>query len=423
MKTAFIIVLYRTPQKEINRLTKEISLLGFKHYEIYWIDNTVHNKGYAWAVNKGIKKGLQNNAELFIVLNPDISFNTLSQADIREGSEYFDMWSFTMKQNGTCFYGGSIDRWRMSGGLIKVKPKNRFQKTDFVTGSLMIIKRSLIEKIGLFNESYFMYYEDVEYGLRSIENGFKLGIDTKFTYSHYEISDERFEKKYMLAKNRLRFLFRYGGIVKQIREIIRLPLTVWEERSLLTSFFLTSPFLKNFFSLNISSFLNKIINFILFLFLIRYLTVAEYGIYTLVWAHVGLLSPFVDFGTSSYGLVYLQKIKSEKTSSLFSLRLFLSFIVFILTIVLAVFFHYENKIIAYIFLTSFVIFFNFSSGTYLIITSVLQKLTKTALLSFALNTLLISALIAGLLLFKKLRTIFIMLSIASHEYSRIRRST
>ena len=417
MKTGFIIVLFHTPQKEINRLQKEIDQLGFTDYKIYWIDNTENNKGYAAGVNEGLKKALMAKSELFIILNPDISFNSLKHDEICAAEKVFDMWSFTMNQNRKYYYGGVVDKWRMSGGLIQKKPKNRFQNTDFVTGSLMVIKRKVIEQAGLFNESYFMYYEDVDYGHRVVKKGFKIGTDTEYTYVHYEKSDERFEKQYLLAKNRFRFLFAYGNMIQVIRECVRLPLTIWEEKVLLKNFFLTSSFLKNFFSLNISSFLNKIFNFVLFLFLIRFLTVAEYGIYTLVWAHIGLLSSFVDFGTTSYGMVYLPKSKWDKVSSLFSFRLFLSVIVFVLTSILALLFHYENKIILYIFLTSFVIFFNFASGTYLILTSVIQKLTKTALLSFILNALLIFVLILGLLLLKKLRFIFLILSILYSVYT------
>jgi len=417
MKVAFIIVLFHTSEAEIDRLKREISQLGFSQYKIYWQDNSLHNRGYAWGVNQGIKRGLQDKAELFIILNPDISFNTLSRAAICAGAEYFDMWSFAMKQNGTLYYGEVIDKWRMSGGLVKMKPTKRFQKTDFVTGSLMVIKRSVFEQVGLFDESYFMYYEDVDYGYRCIKKGINIGIDTQYEYRHDEESDKNFEKKYWLAKNRFRFFLKYANALQILREFIRLPLTFWEERTLMANFFLKSSFLKNFFSLNFSSLLSKFINFILFFFLIRFLTVAEYGIYNLVWAHVGLLSPFVDFGTTSYGMVYLPKSKSDKTSFLFSLRLFLSFIVFILTILLAFLFHYENKIIIYIFLTSFVIFFNFASGTYLIVTSVMQKLTKTAVLSFILNCFIIFSIITGLLIFKKLRVIFIILALFYSVYS------
>ncbi len=72
MKIAFIIILYKTPQKEVKRLFREIKDLNLKNYEIYFIDNTRDNRGYAAGVNSGIRKALKDNADVFVVANPDI---------------------------------------------------------------------------------------------------------------------------------------------------------------------------------------------------------------------------------------------------------------------------------------------------------------------------------------------------------------
>jgi len=311
-----------------------------------------------------------------------------------------------MKQQNVVYYGGEIDKWRMSGGLIIVKPTHRFQKADFVCGSLMLIKSELVEKIGFLDESYFMYYEDTEYGYRCNKNGMRAGIDTKHTYLHFEISVHNALKDLWLAKNRLRFLASYGSPFQIIREIIRTPKTLWEEKKLIWNTFQRSSFLVNFFSMNISAFLGKVFNFILFLILIRNLTVAEYGIYTLVWAHVSIFGPLVDFGTTSYGMVYLPSEKKDRINSLFSLRLILSLTIFILTVLLAVVFKYEHKILIYIFFTSFVIFFNMASGTYLILTSIAQKLARTSALSILTNAIMIGGIILSITVFQKVRYMF-----------------
>lgn len=409
MKTGFIIVLYHTPQHEIERLKNEISHLGFIDYKIYWMDNSKDNKGYAAAINEGLRKGVSDDIELFVILNPDISFGSLNKKIITAPSKYFGMWSFAMHQNNLQYFGGKVDKWRMSGILNKIKPKQQFYETEYISGSMMVLKRSTFDTVGYFDESYFMYYEDTDYSRRCIQKNIKIGIDSVHSFIHFEKSDSYDQKKYWLAKSRVRFFLKFASFKQFVREILRLPKTIWEEKIVIRDFFVKSLFLKNFLSLNLSSFLSKALNFILFFVLIRHLTVAEYGIYTLVWAHVTLLSPLVDFGTTSYGMIYLAKSKSYQISSLFSLRFGLSLIVFFITILLSFIFKYEGKIIIYICFTSFVILFNFSSGTYFIITSVLQKLTKTALISFVLNTLLILLLILGVIYLKKIRFIFIIL--------------
>lgn len=49
------------------------------------------------------------------------------------------------------------------------------KEMGWVSGSLMIIKKRVIEKIGVLDEIMFMYGEDVEYCLRAKKAGFKVG--------------------------------------------------------------------------------------------------------------------------------------------------------------------------------------------------------------------------------------------------------
>ncbi len=298
LKIGFIFVLYKTLKSEVERLKKEIKGLGFKRYKIYFIDNTNNNCGYAGGVNKGIKLGLKEGIDIFAIANPDISLKNLSE-DLNplEASKYFDIWGYGMKQKDKVYYGGEIDKWRLSGGLISKKPQSRFSEVDFVSGSLMFIKRKVVEKIGLFDEEYFMYYEDVDYCWRAKKEGFRIGIDSQIIYEHLEISKQNPTKSRYLFKNHLKFLIRYGNFKQKLYEFIRFPKTLFEQIQI-------RPFYLNFFSLNISSVLNKLLHFILFLFLVRYLAPSQYGVYTLVWAHIGLFLPLLDFGTTSYGLVY-----------------------------------------------------------------------------------------------------------------------
>jgi GT2 family glycosyltransferase len=74
-----------------------------------------------------------------------------------------------------------------------------------------------------------MYYEDVEFCTRAHRQGLKVGIDTAQSYVHYETSDLRPEKKKMLARNRLRFLMRYGGPTQKLYELLRFPKTLLED--------------------------------------------------------------------------------------------------------------------------------------------------------------------------------------------------
>lgn len=417
MKPAFIFVRYKTPEKEVERLKSEVKKLGIAHAYSFFIDNTGTGHGYAAGVNEGIRQAIEAGCDMFIAANNDISLNETNGKEFFAASNYFDIWGFAFKQNGEMYFGGTLDPWRMSGGLIREKPEKRFIECDFVSGSFMVIKKKVVDEIGFFDESYGMYYEEVDYALRAQQAGLKTGIDCEIFYKHFETSGGK-EKNFYLAKNRLKILTKYGTIAQKIYELTRIPLTVIEEREALVYAAFKSPFFLNFMSLNISSLINKVLNFILFIFLIRYLSPNNYGIYTLVWAHVTLLAPLGDFGTTSYGLVYLPQEEKKKTvMSLISLRFFLSIIIFIATIVLAFIFGYRNNLLLFAFLISFVVFTNMMSGSYLIWTSIKQKLTVTSKMSVIFNSILIATLIGVVLLTRSIVAIFLVIFLFYNIYT------
>lgn len=400
MKTGIIIVLYKTSSQEIERLKLEVGSLKLGDYKIYFVDNTINNRGYAAGVNIGMRKALSDNCELLIVANPDISLEGITAADLLEGEKHFAILGLAMKMHGKVYFGGEIDKWRLSGGLITEKPKNRFSKTDFVSGSLMIIKKEVIDRIGYFDEKYFMYYEDVDFCYRARKAGFKVGIDSERIYEHFEISSFNPRKIQFLDQAGQKFFKKYGNIWQRGYVGFR------------------SDFIINFFSLNLSSLLNKLMHFILFIFLIRYLKLEDYGIYTLVWAQITIFSPIVDLGTTSYGIIHLPTDKKEKFITLFNLRLVVSVIVFFLTILISSFFFKSRpNIITYVFLTSFVIFSNMFSGTYLIQNAVYGKLYYSSLVSLFFNVFLVLGSIISLLIFKSLTVIFIIIFISYNLYS------
>lgn len=225
-KIAFIVVLYKTPQEEKSRLEQEIKKCGVSSYEAYWIDNSTNGKGYAAGINEGIRVGLLNGCDLFVALNPDISLTGITAEKINGIAEEFDVWGLGMKQNGVTYYGGEIDRWRLSGGLVQVKPNVRFAPVDFVSGSVMGFSKRVIQSIGLWDETYFMYYEDVDYCERARRAGFEVGIDSVTIYEHFEISQMNDRKAKWIASSRWKFFWKYATIKQMMRELIRLPKTL-----------------------------------------------------------------------------------------------------------------------------------------------------------------------------------------------------
>lgn len=412
MKTAFIFVLYKTPEAEVERLKREVKDLGLKDYLMYFIDNSVNNRGYAGGANEGIRKALKDGAVMFVVANTDISFRGLKGRDILKAAGQFDVYGLAMRQEGKTYYGGEIDKWRMSGGLIDKKPEKRFAAVGFPSGSLFFFKRGVVERIGLWDEGYFLYYEEVDFAERARRAGFKVGIDSGLVYEHFEISKESPTKNYWLFRSRLRFLWKYGSVKQKAREILRFPKTIYEEVA-------KRPFYLNFFSLNFASIINKILHFILFLVLIRMFKPQEYAVYTLAWTHIGLLSPILDFGTTSYGLINLPGEKQKHMSQLFSFRAVLSLVTFALTIGLAFVFHYPIEVLTAIVLTSVAIFSNMISGTFLIFASIINKSYLTSVVSTIFQVISVAALIATIFISHSLMNIFIAIFILYLGYGLV----
>jgi GT2 family glycosyltransferase/glycosyltransferase involved in cell wall biosynthesis len=225
-RVAFIVVLYKTPIEERERLEKEINNLGIKDTFIYWIDNSTNGKGYAAGINEGICAGLYDKCDYFFALNPDISLVSFAQDKLLTVAQVFDVWGYGMRQGKDIFYGGEIDTWRLSGGLIQTKPHERFSKVNFISGSVMGFTREVVNTIGQWDESYFMYYEDVDYCMRAKKAGFTVGIDSHIIYDHFEVSQYNKKKAQWIAKSRWKFFWKYANWLQIIREIIRLPKTM-----------------------------------------------------------------------------------------------------------------------------------------------------------------------------------------------------
>jgi GT2 family glycosyltransferase len=63
------------------------------------------------------------------------------------------------------------------------------------TAALMMIKKSVFEKLGMFNESYQNCFEDVELNLQSILNGYTNYYDGNLVAYHYESQTRKDENK------------------------------------------------------------------------------------------------------------------------------------------------------------------------------------------------------------------------------------
>lgn len=147
---------------------------------IVYIENN-ENVGFAAGVNKGIEIALKNGADYVLLFNNDARavddfltplFNTF---DIdRKAGILSPVISF--KKDGTTYYdfGGMIQKYmgRTYHNNLLSYTKNDPVNVDYVSGCCMLISCNVIKEVGLFDSSFFLYYEDVDFCLRAKQKGY-----------------------------------------------------------------------------------------------------------------------------------------------------------------------------------------------------------------------------------------------------------
>lgn len=153
--------------------------------EITLIKNS-DNLGFAEGNNVGIRYSLENGADYVLLLNNDTvvdkKFLTeiVSAAQAHPEAGVLGPKIYLYGEEGRIWYAGGylnkITGKTFHRGLHK-KDVGQFEQmtdVDFVSGCAMLIRRAVIEKIGVLDPDYFFSYEDVDFSLRAERAGFKL---------------------------------------------------------------------------------------------------------------------------------------------------------------------------------------------------------------------------------------------------------
>jgi GT2 family glycosyltransferase len=137
-----------------------------------------NNKGFEYAIAYGYQYALMLNNDTFVepnflallvsyldshptvgAIQPKIFFNNNRQK-IWNGGSYFLSWlGWTYSKN-----------YMRSAG----PAQNKFAEVDWITGCALLVRTSIVQKIGALNDNFFIYYEDVDFSFRIRQAGYKL---------------------------------------------------------------------------------------------------------------------------------------------------------------------------------------------------------------------------------------------------------
>jgi GT2 family glycosyltransferase len=153
--------------------------------ELYLLANQ-YNLGFAGGVNVGIKYALWKNADYILLLNNDtiVTIDLLDKL-IAKSKCLPDIGllgpriTYYNEPAKTWFVGGMKSRF--TNELIDLNSKmnvltfdERIFEVDYLYGTAVLISREVFKKIGLFDEVFFMYNEDLDFCIRAKTAGFKL---------------------------------------------------------------------------------------------------------------------------------------------------------------------------------------------------------------------------------------------------------
>ena len=139
-----------------------------------------YNMGFAGGVNFVLREMLQHQFDEFLLLNNDTLAPDSLVENLVSGMHYSSLdvaaphiYGYPMKE--TLWSKGNY--YNNITGLITQKPIPIIPRTYYyLTGCCLMVKSEVFEKIGLFDESFFMYGEDVEFCHRAEKNGFRIGV-------------------------------------------------------------------------------------------------------------------------------------------------------------------------------------------------------------------------------------------------------
>ena len=83
--------------------------------------------------------------------------------------------------------------------------------TPYAHGAAMLVKREVIERVGVMPECYFLYYEELDWSMMIRRAGYDIWFDPSFTVYHKEsqaTGQDSPLRTYYLTRNRLLFVSR-----------------------------------------------------------------------------------------------------------------------------------------------------------------------------------------------------------------------
>lgn len=202
-KVAVIILNYKVKNQAI-KCVRSVQKSDYQNIEIIVVDNNSddgiseeikkisgvkfiqnqENLGYTGGNNIGIKKALEGGADYVFILNPDTELNKTAISALVDCAEKESAGIVGPKilfedQKTIWHAGGIFNKENVLGTHRGLDEKDygqyeKVEEVDYISGAAVLVQRDVFKKVGLFDEKYFLYYEDSDFCFRAKQAGFKI---------------------------------------------------------------------------------------------------------------------------------------------------------------------------------------------------------------------------------------------------------
>jgi GT2 family glycosyltransferase len=140
------------------------------------------NLGFAGGFNQGLRIALEAGADYALILNndtfvaPDMLDRLLEASQPADVGVVSPLIYYADAPNEIWSAGAGRNQWtlELADNHGRQQKYAEITEREFLSGCGMLIKRAVLEQVGLFDERFFMYYEDSDFSLRVRQAGFRM---------------------------------------------------------------------------------------------------------------------------------------------------------------------------------------------------------------------------------------------------------
>lgn len=188
---------------------------------------SIRNIGYAGGCNIGIKYAFERRFDYYLLLNNDVIFGKFFLIELIKEAEsnpfigilgpvIYEMDDKTKVQS----IGANI-QWMLGyfeiiqDENILLQRKGHILECDYIIGAVFLIKKKVLDAIGLMDENFFFNLEEVDYCVRAKKVGYKTAVVPSSRVWHKsgasikKLSDYPIEKEKFLSRKGFNFYKTY----------------------------------------------------------------------------------------------------------------------------------------------------------------------------------------------------------------------